>query len=204
MDLYATWKKLEATQLQKPISWQEIKKLEDFHSQHPALKLQHSLKISMGFAVTLMLFVVLLIPLFTPWQIRLLLLLAALGYLFFLMINYRTWKRVKATLQETMTGSVKTALQQIHQVVYRSIRFQERAALLLYPVSIVAGFMVGVFLANPSAFPGEMQSRDNQILLLTCIVLLTPLTWFAARWLYKISYDTYLTELRLLIDELER
>ncbi len=203
MDLYATWKKLEATQLQKPIEWSEIKKPEDFHSQHPALKLQHSLKISMGFAVTLMLFVLLLIPLFAPWQIRLLLLLVALGYLFFLAINYRTWQQVKLTLQEAMETNVRSALRQVHHTVYRSIRFQERAALLLYPVSIVAGFMVGVFLANPSDFPEEMQSQNTQIILLTCILLLTPFTFFAARWLYKMSYDKYLSELRLLIDVLE-
>lgn len=204
MDLYETWKKMEASQLQKPINLGDIKKPEDFYSQHPALKLQHSLKISMGFAVTLMLFVALLIPLFAPWPIRLLLLLVAVGYLFFLAVNYRTWRQVKTTLQEAMVNNVRSALRQVHHTIYRSIRFQERAALLLYPVSIVAGFMAGVFLANPSAFPEEMQSRDSQILMLTCLVLLTPLTWLAARWLYKISYDKYLTELNLLADELER
>lgn len=199
MELYEVWKKLEAEQLLKPIDWKEIKKPEDFHSRHPALKLQHSLKISMGFAISFILLFALLIPFFSPWEIKFLLSLVVAGYGFFLWINYRTYKQVTGMLGHALTHSVKDALQQIHTVVYRSIRFQEKSSVLFYPLSIVAGFLVGLFLGAPEKFKQSLQEWNTLMLLVITILILTPLTYYAARWLYRHSYDKYLNELQALI-----
>lgn len=204
MDLQAAWKKLEAEYLQKPIDWKDIKKPEDFQSKHPALKLQHSLKISLGFAVVLTLVFAAFIPLFSPWQIKLLLLLVVAGYGLFLLVNYRTYRQVSRLLQRAGDASVKSCLQTVHTMVYRTVRFQEYASVLFYPVVIIAGFTAGLFIGDPKGFAAELESANNHILLAVLILILTPLTFYAARWLYKKSYSRYLSELKAIIEELEK
>jgi hypothetical protein len=100
-------------------------------------------------------------------------------------------------------SNLRVALKDTHQFITANIRFQERFALFVYPFAGAAGMLVGLASGGGSA---EKYLNEKIVIILLILVplALTPLCWFFARWLYKISYGVCLAELKKLIDEIDR
>jgi len=202
MDLHEAWKKLEHDRLEKPADWKPHEHLEKCRSKHPALKLKKSLETTLGFSVVFLALFIVLIFLFDHWLIKLFIGVVAGAYVFFSWYNYLTLKQLKLQLKQAFDSSLKTSLEQIHKIVFQSIRFQEKAALFIYPFSVIAGYMMG--LSQHNNFEQDIQDAKVLLALLIAIVVLTPACYFLAKWMYKISYDKYLNQLKKLIDEMDR
>jgi hypothetical protein len=202
MDLHKTWKKLEHDRLEKPAQWRADVHPEKSKSKHPALKLKKSLETTLGFSIVFLVLFIALIFLFDHWLIKLFIGVVAGAYVFFTWYNYLTLKELKLQLVQAFDSSLKTSLEQIHRIVYQSIRFQEKAALFIYPFSVIAGYMMG--LSQHNNFEQDIQDSTVLLALLIAIVVLTPACYFLAKWMYKISYDKYLNQLKKLIDEMDR
>ncbi|HRJ30707.1 MAG TPA: hypothetical protein PLV21_02135 [Cyclobacteriaceae bacterium] len=202
MDLNEAWKKLEAERLEKPAAWKAVDHPEKCRSRHPVIRLKKSQETTLVFSVIFLLVFVVLFFLFDPWLVKLFIGIIIGAYVFFTWYNYITYRNLKRQWQKAFEGSLKTALQNIHSIVYKSIRFQEKAALFIYPFSVAAGYMMG--LAQHDNFESDI--RDSRILLVLLIaaVTMTPVCYYLAKWMYKISYDKYLKQLQSLIDEIDK
>jgi hypothetical protein len=201
MNLREAWKKLEHEQLEKPAAWEPCLPGEGCRSKHPALVLKRFLGITVGFSLTFLIIFIILIFLFNHWLIKLFIALVAGSYFFFFIYNCITLNRVKLQLKQGFDVSLKTALAKIHDVVFQSLRLQEKAALFIYPLSTTAGFMVG--LSSGGNFEEDIQDSTILIILAVSIAVLTPASYFLARWMYKVSYEKYLDQLKKLIDEMD-
>lgn len=197
MELQDVWKQLEAGPLQSPVNGSvTIVK----HSRHPVQKLKSAYLRTTAMAVIFLLgFVALLFFFPQPW-VKVSLVLVIISYVFFSVINFRMYRQIKADLP--MDHSLKEVLQQTHSFISNNILFQERAALLIYPIALVTGFLMG----------GAMGGRDLEALfekpvtawlLGGFIVVMTPACFYLSRWLYHISYGVCLRELAEKIKELE-
>jgi hypothetical protein len=202
MDLQKAWNKLEHDRLEKPAAWQLPRHPEKGRSRHPVIKLRNSLFLTLIFSVVFLFTFVVLIFLFDHWLVKFFIGTIIAAYVFFTVYNYRAYRAVKAQMANAFAGSLKSALQSIHDCVYRSIRFQEKAALFIYPFSVTAGFMMG--LAEHNNFDEDIQNIKIIAALLIAILILTPLSYYAARWMYKITYDKYLDQIKKLSEELDR
>lgn len=202
MDLREAWKKLEEEHLEKPSIWKAVEHPEKSRSKHPVIRLKKSLETTLVFAVVFLLMFVVLIFLFDPWLVKLFIGIVIGAYVFFTWYNYITYLNLKLQWQKALEGSLKAALQNIHSVVYKSIRFQEKASLFIYPFSAIAGFMMGLSIHQNF----EEDIRDTRIIVIMFIVaaVLTPLCYYLAKWMYKISYDKYLNQLQSLIHEIDK
>lgn len=49
-----------------------------------------------------------------------------------------------------------------------------------------------------------MQQPSTIMLLIACIIILTPICYLLAHWMYKVSYGKWLVELKNLVSELEK
>ncbi|WKZ59406.1 MAG: hypothetical protein QY309_16275 [Cyclobacteriaceae bacterium] len=201
MDLHETWKKLEHDRLEKPADWKPHEHPENCRSKHPALKLKKSLETTLGFSVVFLTLFIVLIFLFDHWLVKLFIGAVGGAYVFFSWYNYITLKELKLQLKQAFDTSLKTSLEQIHRIVFQSIRFQEKAALFIYPFSVIAGYTMG--LSQHDNFEQDIQETSVLIALVIAIVILTPACYYLARWMYKVSYDKYLDQLKKLIHEMD-
>ncbi len=196
MDLQEVWKRMESEKLTRPVLGAvEVRK----KSNHPVAKLKRAYLISTGFSLVFLLGFIALFFSFDAPIIKGSLSLVILGYVFFLTVNLTMYRRINEKLP--VDQSLRTVLAHTHAFISENIRFQERVALFIYPVAATAGFVVG--LAAGGDVNVLFEKKSVIVVLLVVIAVLTPLAFYLARWMYKVSYGSCLTEIRHLIDELD-
>ena len=198
MDLQEVWKKLETNKLEKPVVGAvEVRR----KSKHPVQKLKTVYLQTTGFSIAFLLMFIILFFLFHEPLVKGGLGLVVICYIFFFIINFSMYRKINVVLP--VDQSLKAALQHTHDFITENIRFQERTALFIYPVAGTAGFMMG-----GSAGGGDvikmMQDTTVIIVLVAVLVILTPLCYYLAKWMYKVSYGKCLKELKEMITELEK
>lgn len=196
-DLHKIWKALGDEKLDRPIGGKIILPK---RSKHPVQKLKNGYLLSTGFSVAFLIAFSVLFFLFEQRMVKISLAFVILCYVFFLITNFSMYFKIKVSLP--VDRSLKQTLNHTIAFVTANIRFQERAALFIYPIAATSGFLMG------GASSGDIDSFIRQpstvFLLAGCIVVLTPLCYFFAHWMYKVSYGKWLTELKILINELEK
>lgn len=92
-----------------------------------------------------------------------------------------------------------STLQSIVTKMRKASKFEEYFAILIYPISAIAGFMIGFSLVSPL----EKLLNDNTTILLMIGfgILITPLAYFLSLKLNKIFLYNYLDELQKIIEE---
>jgi hypothetical protein len=198
LDLQQAWKKLEAQGLQ---STSPITRLNPNRSKHPVERLKRAYWISAGFSITFLLIFIGLFFWFHEAIIRLGLATVIATYIFFTVVNVRMYKLVNMPL--AFDQSVKDMLVHTHNFITKNIRFQEQVALVLYPFCAAAGMLMGLTVGGETA-TALVQKTSVQISLLIVPLILTPLAWWLARWMYQQSYGKCLHDLHVLIQEMEQ
>ena len=117
---------------------------------------------------------------------------------FFLFLSQN--KKIKAGIP--MDESLLMNLKNYHAFVTKILRQEERIALFIYPVALTAGFLLGF--TTGATIEEFFASRNAIILLVVCWIILTPLCHVLARWMNKVSFGKYLSELEGHIRELEK
>jgi ABC-type bacteriocin/lantibiotic exporter with double-glycine peptidase domain len=198
MDLQETWKKLEAEKLNKPVLGSlAIQK----KSKHPVQRLKTLYLITTGFAVTFLLIFIALFFLFHEPLVKGGLIAVILCYFFFLVVNWSMYKKIKVDLP--VDQNLKTVLQHTYTFISDNIRFQERAAIFIYPIAGTSGFLMGGSVGSGN-IEKMMSTNFALISLVVTLAILTPTGYFLAKWLNRISYGKGLGKLKELIDELEK
>ncbi len=198
MNLLDVWKKLETEKLEKPVlgSASPGKK-----SKHPVQKLKEAYLTTTIFAAVFL--VVFMVIFFQTHEVvvRVLMSLVIVAYIFFFVINLSMFSKIRTPLP--VERSLREVLYHTHTFISDNIRFQERVALYIYPVAGSAGFFLGASSAS-NDFDGFLEKKIIYVILAVVLAILTPLCFYLARWMYKISYGKCLIELKRLIDELDR
>jgi Ca2+/Na+ antiporter len=196
-DLHKIWKALADERLDMPIGGKIILPK---RSKHPVQKLKNGYLLSITFSIAFLLVFMVLFFLFEQRIVKISLGFVMLGYIFFLVTNFSMYYKIKVNLP--VDQSLRKTLNHTIEFVTANIRFQERAALFIYPIAATSGFLMG------GATSGDINSLVQQpstiLLLVICIIVLTPICYLLAHWMYKISYGRWLAELKNLIRELER
>ncbi|MBL7850146.1 MAG: hypothetical protein JNN04_04540 [Cyclobacteriaceae bacterium] len=161
-------------------------------------KLKRAYLLSIGFALIFLIGFVVLLFSFEQPLIRGSLILVIAGYAFFLVVNTSMYRKINVDLP--IDQSLRSALTHTYTFISENIRFQEHVALFIYPVAATAGFLMG--LASGGDVDALIQKRVILLILLGLIAILTPLSFYLARWMYKVSYGRCLKEIKQLIDEL--
>jgi len=201
MNLQESWNKLDREKLGSPGNplLPSFKK----HSRHPIQKLIRAFQITLGFTILFGLFFIVLLFVFDPWIIRLFLGLLILAYVFFFFYNLKTYKKLQVEWANPFDHPLKEAFYKIHHIAHSSIRFQEKAALYMYPISITGGYLMGLFTGNSTQFEKNLTNLHVLLILGVCMIIFTPVCYYLAKWMYKVSYDKYLEQLQSLLKEMQ-
>ncbi len=198
MDLLETWQKLEREKLSKPVEGAvEIRKT----SRHPVEQLKAAYMRTTLFSVFFLAGFIVLFFLFEEPLVKVGIGFVVGVYVFFFVVNFGMYRRVG--MDFPVDRNLKDALNHTYSYITENIRFQERAALFLYPIGGAAGFMMGGSVGSGD-INSMMMKPSVLILLVVVLVVMTPLCFYLTRWMYKVSYGKCLSDLKTLIEDLER
>lgn len=197
MELKEIWKKLETEKLEVVratalAEWPP-------KSKHPVRKLERAFFYALLYVVFFEgAFVYLLINFQQP-LVRLFLVLVILSYVFFFVVNYKVYKKIRSSID--FSGDLFSTLSSIYNNVTASLRFQRKAAIFIYPVAGSAGFLLGFATEKDPSL--VIQEPWLLLIMIGTSLALTPVGYYLAKWLEKISYGKYCLQLKNLIDQLE-
>lgn len=170
-------------------------------SHLPLHKLRKNLMIGILYSVAITMGYMVLLFLLDAWQVRI-----ALAVLIFSnsFIIYDSWKLYKGT-PETVTPSMSLK----HELIanYNSFQnwwsLQERVSLLIYPIALTGGFMVGGILGSGKSVDTFLYNAKMLGVLGITILILVPVCYLAAKWMFNYAYGTHLKKIMASIDELD-
>lgn len=198
MELGELWKKLDSDKLSKPVLGSvHIQK----RSKHPVEKLKNAYLWTTGFSVVFLICFIALFFLFDETIVKAGLLFMIASYTLAIVFNFSAYRKVNAVLP--IDQSLKKVLAHTHTFITENIRLQERVALFIYPFAATSGFLMGAS-AGSGNLMKMLESKEVIIIMVVTSIVLTPLAFYLARWMYKVSYGKCLTELKARIDELEK
>lgn len=92
-----------------------------------------------------------------------------------------------------------------YNLINTAIKLEERVFIFIYPISVAAGFFAGLSINGPvnSIANQPEKAQTIMLILIGCMVVLTPLSHLLAKWLNKLAFGNYLNELKRVISAYE-
>ena len=172
----------------------------NLHSKLPLNKLKKTLYIGMIWAVMITTAYVTLFFIVNIWQVY----IALATLIFFnIWISVDGWKLYKnINVNISSTNSLKEELQKNDSDFQRWWRIQERLGLFVYPIGGAGGFILGAVWGSGKTVEAFLYNPKMLSILGVIILILVPLGYYVAKWMFNAAYGKHLKKLKLLIDEL--
>ena len=170
-------------------------------SKNPLQKIRQGLLINIGWGILISMGYVAVIFYFPIWIVQLCM---GVVLLFTIWAVYTAWIQYKKLqLLQTATGTLLDEMRNYYDSVTEWMRTQQRVALFIYPVSAAGGFFLGGVLGSGKPVEYFMSKPFFMITLVVCVVVLVPVCYYIARWLFNFSFGKYLRALKQNITALE-
>jgi hypothetical protein len=192
MDLKEAWKNLEKEKLIKPVSGTiEIPK----HSKHPVSKLIQTFAAGLVFCVVFELMFVYLFFNVDQLIVKAGVIVVIVVYIFLFALNFKALRRLRQLYNSD--ENVMRVLQDVREIVTRTINFQQKMSWGFFPICVAAGFLLGISIKKDAATL-IVQPLFYGTLLIT-MAIVTPACYYLTRWMIKLSYGKYLNQIEDLI-----
>ena len=176
------------------------KDFSNLHSKLPLKKLEKNLLIGLISAALITAIYVVLFYLIGIWQVQVAL---AIAILFNIYVGIDTWKLyMNIHVKVSTTNSLKEELQKNYSGFQSWWRIQERLGLFVYPIAATGGFILGGVEGSGKSVEAFLYNPKMLFVLGIALLILVPLCYYGARWMFNYAYGKHLKKLKLLIDEL--
>ena len=177
----------------------EVEEAIHVRSKGPIGILRKKLRIKWYFCLLFTVLIAVGIPFVQVLASKILLLVLLAAYLIGDILLYQEDRILKKGID--MGASVKESLNLYYKRIRDVLKYEELIGLTLYPVSITAGFFIGMRLGDPT--DEIMNETRDWVALVISVLVFTPLSHLLARWMNKVAFGKYLKELKKNINELE-
>lgn len=192
MDLKEAWKNLEREKLAKPVVGSvEVPR----HSKHPVAKLIQQFAAGLIFCLAFELIFVFLFFTMDQTIVKVGMLVIIGLYTFLFALNFRALKELRRLYRSD--GNVMRVLHDVREIVTRTINFQMKMSWAFFPLCVAAGFVLGISIKKDAAT--LIVQPTFYVTLLLTMAIVTPACYFLTRWMIKLSYGKYLTQIDGLI-----
>jgi len=176
------------------------KDFSNLHSKLPLNKLKKNLLIGLILAALITAFYVASFYYIGIWQVHI---AVAVAILFNIFVGVDTWKLYKnINVNVSTTNSLKDELQKNYSGFQRWWRIQERLGLFVYPIAATGGFILGGVDGSGKSVEAFLYNPKMLLVLGVTLLILVPLCYYGARWMFNYAYGKHLKKLKELIDEL--
>ena len=141
------------------------------------------------------------LPFANPFVSQILISIMIVVYTIGSVLLYKEYDSLKNAMD--MSQNLLYGLKNYRNKILQILKYEEMIALTLYPISVAAGFLVGLKFQN-AEIP-ILESKSLWVILGLCILIITPAAHFATKWMNRKAFGKYLDELekniRILEDE---
>ena len=199
MDIENIWQQSKGSDdaLNKILQQKDFSKL---HSRLPLEKLKSNLIVGIIWAAIITAFYIAVFFFVHIWQVN-----VALGILCFfnILVAMDSWKLYKKiNVDFSTTNSLKEELKKNYSGFQRWWRIQEKLGLFVYPIGATGGFILGGVLGSGKSVEAFLYNPKMLIVLIITILILVPICYFGARWMFNYAYGKHLKKLKAFIEEL--
>lgn len=199
-DLQALWDKHSTREEQsQALQKNDLLRLHS-NKNAPLAKLRNNIYINTGFAIVILIGFIGLLFYVDGFLFRLFTGILCITYVAAILFNLymvRNYLREPAPDQ-----SLKEYLTTLLYNMNKAFRSVELIALMIYPIAMTAGFLM------PLTLEGKIDLIYNepivQGILIACYIVLTPLCWYLAKYMNKVAFGKYLTQLEDILKDLNR
>jgi len=197
-DINKLWQSLKDDNNLPPIDEKQL--LLQSNSLNPLKKLKTNFKINIAFAIAITLGFIALFFYIDGFWVRLFIGLLLTGYFAAIIQTIYLYRKFLREIHPD--ANVYHYLKSLHTSISKALKAQEYSALVYYPIAAVAGFLIPIYME------GKMDAfqKDAFIwyILIALIIILTPLCFLLAKWMNKIAFGKYLSQIKDLLIEMER
>ena len=171
-----------------------------FPSRLPLKKLKRNLLNGMIWATLTTLAYVVLFFFIDVWQGRVALVVLISFNLRILSDSWKLYQKTPETI--TPSNSLKQELTLNYDRFHQWWALQQRISLFVYPIAAAGGFIIGGVWGSGKPVADFLYNARMLSLLCITVLILMPLCYFGARWMFNYAYGRHLKTLKALIDEL--
>lgn len=175
----------------------------DFHSLHskmPLKKLKHNLLIGIIWATIITAGYIALFFFVPIWQVYIAFITLIIFNTWITILSGKLYKSINENI--TSSNSLKQELQKNYSGFQRWWSIQQRLGLFVYPIAATGGFIVGGILGSDKTVEAFLYNPKMLSILGITILVLVPLCYFGAKWMFNYAYGKHLKKLKVMIDEL--
>lgn len=191
MDIEKIWKAHAATTAGLP-DVANVMEIKASNLTSPLKKMKKLLKTNMLWAVLFVILYAVILFYYPFWQIRLFIGVALIFNLWGIVSG---WKLHRSINDDILTGSLMTELQRNRTALRSWMRVQTIVAVCVYPFCVCGGFMLGGVLGSGKTVELFMSKPVAWWALIICVIILTPVGYLAAKWMFKKSFGKIVTQL---------
>jgi hypothetical protein len=199
-DLQALWDKHSTREEQsQAVQKNDLLRLHS-NKDAPLAKLRKNIYINTGFAIVILIGFIGLLFYVDGFLFRLFTGILCVTYVAAILFNIYM---VRNYLHEPAPDqSLKEYLTTLLYNMNKAFRSVELIALMIYPIAMTAGFLM------PLTLEGKIDLIYNepivQGILIACYIVLTPLCWYLAKYMNKVAFGKYLSQLEDILKDLNR
>jgi hypothetical protein len=176
------------------------KDLSNYHSKLPLKKLKNNLLKGMIWATVITAGYIALFFFIAIWQVYIALFTLIISNTSIMILSWKLYKSINETISPS--NSLKEELQRNYNGFQKWWSIQQRLGLFVYPVGAAGGFILGGVLGPGKPVEAFLYNPKTLSILGITILILVPLCYYGAKWMFNYAYGKHLKKLKLLIDEL--
>ncbi len=163
-------------------------------------KLHHKLNVNIWLCVIMSILLASTIPLLPVVMVQVLLTVVFLSYVIAAILIIQEFRMLKR--HPEIDTNLLSYLQDHSLSIKAILKYESLIAMLLYPISAIAGFLLGMYLFDPKT--NFLNDPLDWGILLVALGVFIPVSHFINRWFNNRSFGRHLTELDAHIEELQR
>jgi hypothetical protein len=169
-------------------------------SKLPLGKLKKNLLIGIIWAAVITAVYIALFFFVNIWQVYVALGTLILFNIWIAVDSLKLYKSINVNI--SAKNSLKEELQKNYIGFQRWWTLQQRASLFVYPVALTGGFILGGFLGSDKPVESFLYNPKMLSILGITMLIVMPLCYFGAKWMFNYAYGKHLKKLESTIDEL--
>jgi hypothetical protein len=177
-------------------------KLSELKSHSPLAEIKKNLFFNLGFGIIITLAFVAAIVLIEPLIVRILFSLIVFYCVWSIRKTYQVYCSVAQTISPTL--GLLQELELNKHTLQTWIQEQEKMGLFFYPISIIAGFLLGGTVGSGKSESEFMNNWKAAITLIAALGILIPICFYLTRWMFRYSFGKHLQKLQDNIEALKK
>lgn len=169
-------------------------------SKLPLKQLKQNLLIGIVWALLISIGYIIIFFLFSIWQVYVSLGVLIVFNAIIILSSWRLYKRTPSVI--STSNSLKEELSLHYNSFQQWWSVQQKFSLFVFPIAIAGGFILGGSLGSGKPVDEFMYNPKMLIALSITILVLVPLCYFGAKWMFNYAYGKHLKKLKSAIDDL--